>query len=48
MKKNDDMYRVEKILRKRKRKGLTEYFVKWIGYPVEFNSWVSERNISKL
>ena len=26
--KNDDVYRVEKILRKRKRKGVVEYFVK--------------------
>ena len=44
--KNDDVYRVEKILRKRKRKGIVEYLVKWKGY--EFNSWVFERDISKL
>ena len=32
--KNDDIYRVEKVLRKRrKRKGVAEYFVKWKGYP---------------
>ena len=46
--KNDDVYRVEKILRKRKRKGVVEYFVKWKGYPDKFNSWVRESNISKL
>ena len=46
--KNDDVYRVEKIIRKRKRKGVTEYFVKWKGYPDKFNSWVPESDISKL
>ena len=35
------VYRVEKILRRRKNKqtGKTEYFVKWLGYPEKFNSW---------
>ena len=47
--KNDDVYRVEKILRKRKRNGVVEYLVKWKGYEdPKFNSWVSERDISKL
>ena len=46
--KNDDVYRVEKVLRKRTRKGVVEYFVKWKGYPDKFNSWVSESDISKL
>ncbi|XP_071944511.1 uncharacterized protein [Antedon mediterranea] len=35
-----DTYRVEKILRTKKRNGKTEYFVKWLGYPAKFNSWV--------
>ena len=46
--KNDDVYRVEKIFRERKRKGVVEYLVKWEGYADKFNSWVSERDISKL
>ena len=46
--KEDDVYRVEKVLRKRKRKGVVEYFVKWKGYPDKFNSWVGEKDISKL
>ena len=46
--KNDDVYRVEKILRKRKRKGIVEYFVKWKGCPDKFNSWIAESNISKF
>ena len=46
--KEDDVYRVENVLRKRKRKGVVEYFVKWKGYPVKFNSWVAEKDILKL
>ena len=46
--KNDHVYRVEKILRKRKRKGIVEYFVKWKRDPDKFNSWIAESNISKL
>ena len=46
--KNDDVDCVETILRKRKRKGVVEYLVKWKGYADNFNSWVSERDISKL
>ena len=46
--KEDDVYRVEKVLRKRKRKGVVEYFVKWKGYPDKFNSWVTEKDILKL
>ena len=31
-----DVYRVGKVLRKGKRKGEVEYFVKWKGYPDKF------------
>lgn len=34
--KKDDVYRVVKVLRKRKRKGVVEYLVKWKGYPDKF------------
>ena len=47
--KNDDVYRVEKILRKRKRKGVVEYLVRWKGYEdPKFDSWVQESDILKL
>ena len=39
--KTDDLYQVEEVLRTRKRQGKTEYFVKWLGYPAKFNSWVT-------
>ena len=47
--KNDEIYRVEKVLRKRKRNGKVEYLVKWKGYEdPKFNSWVPESDITKL
>lgn len=38
--KKDDLYEVEKVLQTRKRHGVTEYLVQWVGYPSKFNSWV--------
>ncbi len=40
VKEKDALWKVEKVLRKRKRDGTTEYFVKWLGWPDKFNSWV--------
>jgi hypothetical protein len=39
--KSDDIYRVEKIIKTRKRAGQLEHFVKWLGYPDKFNSWTT-------
>ncbi|XP_071942814.1 uncharacterized protein [Antedon mediterranea] len=44
-KSDKDTYRVEEVIKKRKRGGKTEYFVKWLGYPAKFNSWV--QNIAR-
>ena len=48
VKKLDDVYTVEKIVRRRRRGGQTEYLVKWKGYPETMNSWVSERDVMAL
>jgi len=45
VKKTDDVYKVEKVIKTRKKGRLTEYFVKWRGYPDKFNSWVKEGDI---
>ena len=38
----DKLYMVESVLDKRKRRGKTEYLVKWKGYPDSFNQWVTD------
>ena len=43
--KTDDIYKIEKVLRKRKRKGQTELLVKWLGYPDKFNQWIKESDL---
>lgn len=37
------VFKIEKILKKRKRNNKTEYFVKWLGYPDSENSWVDQK-----
>ena len=38
----DDVYKIERIIGRRKRRGITEYLVKWQGYPDKFNSYVTD------
>lgn len=35
-----ELFRIERILRRRTRQGEREVYVKWRGYPKTFNSWV--------
>ena len=48
VKKEDGVYKVEKIIKQRKRHGQTEYYVKWMGYPDTMNSWVAETDLLDL
>ena len=41
----DNIYKIESILKKLKHKKHQEYFVKWLGYPDSFNSWIHERDL---
>ena len=43
--KTDDIYKIEKVLRKRKHRGKTELLVKWLGYPDKFNQWILESDL---
>ncbi|KAG4072620.1 hypothetical protein HA402_004709 [Bradysia odoriphaga] len=40
-----EQYEVEKVLKKRTRKGKTEYLIKWLGYPSTSNSWEPSKNL---
>jgi transposase InsO family protein len=43
---NSDVFKVEKVLKKRKVKGKVQYFVKWKGYDSSNNSWIDEKDIT--
>ncbi len=38
-------FRIESILKTKKRKGKTLYLVKFLHYPNEFNEWLPKENI---
>ena len=46
--KTDDVYLVERIIRRQRRHGERWCLVKWRGYPSSMNSWVRERDVSTV
>ena len=44
---SQEVYRIDKVLRKRKRNDDDTKEVKWKGYSNDFNSWLPERDIQK-
>ena len=38
-------YRIEKVIRKKKKGNKTQYFVKWLGWDNSFNSWVDDLTV---
>jgi hypothetical protein len=40
----ENVYQIDKILRKREKNGKKEYFVSWKGYPSKFNTWISSED----
>ena len=46
--KTDDVYLVEKIIRRKREHGEKWCLVKWQGYPTSMNSWVRERDVSQV
>ena len=46
--KEDAQYKIEKVLKKRRVRGKTEYLVKWLGWNKSFNSWVDSTDIEDL
>jgi len=45
---NLNTFKIEKILKKKRVKGKTLYFVKWLGYPSSQNSWVESSWLQKI
>ena len=45
--KKDNIYKIETILKKRKKGRRVQYLVKWLGYPETFNSWIFKTDLQK-
>ena len=41
-------YKIDKILKKRVRRGILEYLVRWRGYNADFDSWVPASDITSV
>jgi transposase InsO family protein len=48
IKRDDNMWKIEKVIRRVKRKDGLHYLVKWRGFPTKFNSFVHESDIVAL
>ena len=46
--KNDDVYRVEKVLKRKKVKVKNVVLVKWLGYDSKHSSWIPESSIQNI
>ena len=43
-----DIYKIEKILAKKKENGKVKVLVKWLGHDKKFNSWIPKSELRKL
>lgn len=43
--KEPQTWRIEKIIRRRKRSGTVQYLVRWLGYGSQFDSWIDKKDI---
>ena len=46
--KDDDVFMIEKIIRRQKRQGEKLMMVKWAGYPSSMNSWVRQADLEHI
>src|SRR6266536_3100130 len=48
-KSNQEVYRVEKVIRKKKKiDGIEHALVKWVGYSEKFNQWIPIKDLEKI
>ena len=44
-KNKDTLWKIEKVLKKRKRRGVEQVLVRWLGWPKKFDSWINASDI---
>ena len=42
---SEPIYRIEKVIKKKRENTKIKYFVKWLGYPEKFNSWIEDKDL---
>jgi hypothetical protein len=42
---SEPIYRIEKVIKKKRENRKIKYFVKWLGYPEKFNSWIEDKDL---
>jgi hypothetical protein len=45
---DDDLWKIEKVVKTRGKGRNKQYFVKWLHWPKKFNSWISARDVNNL
>ena len=44
----DRPYKIDKILKTRKRKGVKQYYVSWLFWPAQYQSWISASQMASI
>jgi hypothetical protein len=45
--KQDDVYKIQSLPKKRRKGRRVQYLVKWFGYPESVNSWIFKQDLQK-
>ena len=45
--KQDDVYKIQRVLKTRREGRRVQYLVKWLGYPESFSSWILKQDLQK-
>ena len=46
--KTDNIFKIERIIKKRSTRKGVQYLVKWLDFPESFNSWVDKKDLKCL
>ena len=47
-KNRDDLWRIDKVLKKRKQRGKEEVYVSFVGWPKKYNMWITKDEIQDI